>query len=96
MSPGENGGGPASEFLARYAQDLRALPPPRAPAISYFLSLKPEERDLWTTLLPSASAFQRESSARLSGGRGLDATSLLDETREWAIATVEEALEEES
>jgi hypothetical protein len=87
---------PASEFLTHYAQNLRALPPPRAPDISYILSLKPEERDLWTTLLPSASAFQRESSSKLSPGRGVDAIGLLEETREWAIATVEEALVEES
>lgn len=87
---------PASEFLARYAHDLAALPRPRSPAISYILSLTPEERDLWTTLLPSASAFQRESSSRLASGRDVDPISLLEETREWAIATVEEALVEES
>lgn len=82
---------PASDFLARYAKDLRSLPPPRDPAISYLGSLAPEQRDLWTTLLPSASAFQREA-----GSGGMDAASLLEATRRWAIETVEEALTEES
>ena len=82
---------PASAFLARYAKDLRALPSPRDPAISYLGSLGPEQRDLWTTLLPSASAFQREA-----GPGGMDAASLLETTRSWAIETVEEALTEES
>jgi hypothetical protein len=82
---------PASDFLARYAADLRGLPPPRDPAISYLGSLGPEQRDLWTTLLPSASAFQREA-----GPGGMDAAYLLETTRSWAVATVEEALSEES
>jgi hypothetical protein len=82
---------PASAFLARYANDLRALPLPRNPAISYMGSLGAEERDLWTTLLPSASAFQRET-----GHDGMDAAALLEDTRAWAIETVEEALVEAS
>jgi hypothetical protein len=82
---------PASVFLERYASDLRALPSPRDPAISYLGSLRAEERDLWTTLLPSASAFQREA-----GKGGMDAATLLTTTRTWAIETVEEALEEEA
>jgi hypothetical protein len=82
---------PASDFLRRYADELRALPPPRDPAISYLGSLGPEQKDLWTTLLPSASAFQREAA---SGG--IDAASLLETTRSWAIETVEEALSEEA
>jgi hypothetical protein len=81
---------PASEFLARYANDLRALPRPRDPAISYLGSLGAEERDLWTTLLPAASAFQREA-----GASGVDAARLLETTRAWAIETIEEALSEE-
>lgn len=80
---------PASVFLARYAKDLRALPSPRNPAISYLSSLKSDEKDLWTTLLPTASAFQRET-GRLS----VDASSLLESTRAWAVETVEEALSE--
>jgi hypothetical protein len=82
---------PAAEFLARYAKELRALPAPRDPAISYLGSLSSEEKDLWTTLLPAASAFQREA-----GHGGMDAASLLETTRAWAVATVEEALSEEA
>ena len=81
---------PAAEFLARYAKALRALPRPSDPAIRYLGSLRDDERDLWTTLLPSASAFQREA-----GPGGTDAASLLEATRTWAIETVEEALAEE-
>jgi hypothetical protein len=87
---------PAADFLARYAKALRELPPPRDPAIRYLGSLGNEERDLWTTLLPAASAFQREAG---SGGfdaahRGANAAGLLEATRKWAVKTVEEALEE--
>jgi len=82
---------PASEFLAQYAMELGNLPRPRNPAISYIGSLTPDERDLWTTLLPSASAFQREA-----GGSTLDTASLLEATRSWAVDTVREALSEES
>ena len=80
---------PAAEFLARYAKSS-ASPPPRDPAISYLGSLSPEQGDLWTTLLPSASAFQREA-----GPGGMDAASLLESTRAWAVETVKEALSEE-
>jgi hypothetical protein len=80
---------PAAEFLKRYAKDLGALPAPRDPAIPYLGSLGNEERDLWTTLLPAASAFQREA-----GPGGMDAALLLELTRDWAIRTVEEALSE--
>jgi len=80
----------ASDFLTRYAKDLRNLPRPRDPAISYLGSLTAQERDLWTTLLPSASAFQREA-----GHGGMDAASLLEATRSWAVETVEEAISEE-
>jgi Protein of unknown function DUF115 len=78
---------PAAEFLKRYAEDLRALPAPHDPAIPYLGSLGNDERDLWTTLLPAASAFQREA-----GPGGMDAALLLEMTRDWAIRTVEEAL----
>lgn len=77
----------ASDFLARYAKDLRALPPPRDPAISYLGSLGSEQRDLWTTLLPTASSFQREA-----GSARMEPASLLEATRAWAVETVEEIL----
>jgi hypothetical protein len=89
---------PAAAFLELYAKDLRALPPPRNPAISYLLSLTPRERDLWTTLLPSASAFQRETGRAGSDPalRGMDASGLLETTRSWALLTIEAALAEEA
>jgi hypothetical protein len=81
----------AADFLERYAKDLEALPRPRNPAINYLGSLGARERDLWTTLLPSASAFQREA-----GKGGANAASLLEATRSWAVKTVEETLSEEA
>jgi hypothetical protein len=85
--------GPAScgagEFLERYIGDLRSLPPPRDPAVPYFASLGEAERDLWTTLLPAASSFQRALRAS-----PIAPSELLERTREWAVAAVEEALAE--
>jgi hypothetical protein len=80
---------PASDFLGRYAEALGALPPPRDPAIRYLTTLSGEERDLWTTLLPSASAFQREMRGKIPGP-----SELLEMTRRWAIGTVEDVLSE--
>jgi hypothetical protein len=82
---------PAAEFLSRYAMDLRSLPPPRDPAINYLGSLGSGQKDLWTTLLPAASAFQREA-----GKGGIGGAALLEATRAWAVETVEEALSEET
>jgi len=80
----------AREFLERYVAELRALPTPRDPAVPYLAALGEAERDLWTTLLPAASAFQR------SAGRTapIAPAELLELTRDWAAATVEEALAE--
>jgi len=80
---------PAADFLADYARDLAALPRPRDPAIRYLTTLKSEERDLWMTLLPAASAFQREMRGSIP-----DPADLLETTREWAIGAVEDALSE--
>ncbi|MEI6876055.1 MAG: 6-hydroxymethylpterin diphosphokinase MptE-like protein [Spirochaetota bacterium] len=78
----------ASAFLRKYAAQLRSLPRPYEPAASYLGSLDPASRDLWMTLLPSASAFQRSA--------GLDrmpSTRLLETTRDWALLEIEEALD---
>jgi len=103
--------GPASEsaasFLRRYAEGLSALPPVAGQASAYLSSLGPAERDLWTTLLPSASALLRaaggrsgEARASCAGGASgaigagaADAASLLEETRAWALAELEIAME---
>jgi hypothetical protein len=78
----------AASFLKWYAKQLRTLPGPFEPAASYLASLDPEARDLWTTLLPSASAFQRSASPeRLPSAR------LLETTRAWALLEIEEALD---
>jgi hypothetical protein len=81
--------GSAASFLKGYAASLAGLPPPREPAAVYLRSLAPEDRDLWTTLLPTASAFQRTA-----GQEGKGPAPLLAEVREWALAEVAEALAE--
>lgn len=80
----------AAEFLVGYMDSLKALPPPRDPAVSYLASLGREERDLWTTLLPAASSFQRSAGREFP----LAPAELLEATRTWAISAVEEALSE--
>jgi len=80
----------AGEFLAGYLAELRALPAPRDPAVAYLASLSDRERDLWTTLLPAASAFQRS----LGPGGRLAPSALLETTRSWALSAIEESLEE--
>jgi hypothetical protein len=97
--------GPASEsaasFLRRYALGLAALPPVTGQASAYLSSLGLAERDLWTTLLPSASALRRAAGLGTAGGgpdkgtasNGADAAALLEETRAWALAELESALE---
>ncbi len=101
--------GPAAEsaesFLKRYAAALAALPEPRDPAAVYLKSLSLEERDLWTTLLPTASAFQRiqnlkradaagraECGRRASGQEDAGPANLLSEVREWALAEIRDSL----
>jgi hypothetical protein len=81
----------AAEFLEGYLGDLRALPPPRDPAVPYLASLADHERDLWTTLLPAASAFQRMLGPDSAPGPA----ELLENTRSWALSVIEESLEEE-
>ncbi len=83
--------GDAASFLEGYIAAVRALPAPSDPSLPYLGRLRPEERDLWTTLLPAASAFQRSGR-----NRGIGAADLLETTRSWAIAAVEEALGERS
>jgi len=90
--------GPAAEsaesFLHRYAAALAALPPPRDPAAVYLKSLTLEERDLWTTLLPTASAFQRAANLGAAASeRSPDGPArLLSEVREWALAEIRDSI----
>lgn len=78
----------AAAFLKRYAKGLASLPPVTGQASAYLQSLGPAERDLWTTLLPSASALRRAA-----GGDAAGAAALLEGTRAWALAELELAIE---
>jgi len=78
----------AEAFLRGYARLLAALPSPSEPAAVYLGSLDNERRDLWTTLLPTASAFRRAA-----GKDRLASADLLETTRAWALREIEEALD---
>jgi hypothetical protein len=78
------------EFLAYYLAELEGLPCPQEPAATYLDDLTGRERDVWTTMLPSAAAIRREA-----GEQTPSPVDLLAETREWCIRTVKAELEYE-
>ncbi len=77
----------AASFLRRYTREVEALPAPKENVTAYLRSLGAKERDLWTTLLPSASAIQR-----CAGGSAGGPAGLLTRTREWALAELYDVL----
>lgn len=79
----------AEAFLRDYARLLAALPPPREPASAYLGGLDHERRDLWTTLLPTASALRRGAAEERPGS-----ADLLERTRAWALEEIARALDE--
>jgi len=78
------------EFLAYYLAELEGLPRPQEPAATYLDDLTGRERDVWTTILPSAAAIRREAGEAIPSPG-----ALLSETREWCIKTVKAELEYE-
>jgi len=78
---------PAS-FLRSYEGDMAALPEPRGNAAAYVEGLSPHQRDLWTTMLPSAAAARREA-----GERAPSASAILADTRDWCLSIVRGELE---
>ena len=78
------------EFLAYYLSELEGLPQPQEPAATYLDDLTGRERDVWTTILPSAAAIRREA-----GENTPSPVALLSETRDWCIETVKAELEYE-
>ena len=78
------------EFLAYYLAELEGLPHPQEPAATYLDDLTSRERDVWTTILPSAAAIRREA-----GEQTPSPVVLLAETRDWCIKTVKAELEYE-
>jgi hypothetical protein len=78
------------EFLAYYLAELEGLPRPQEPAATYLDDLTGRERDVWTTILPSAAAIRREA-----GEHTPTPVALLSETRDWCIKTVKAELEYE-
>jgi hypothetical protein len=74
-------------FLADYLDELAALPEPREPAATYIDGLTGHQRDIWTTLLPSAAAIRREAGQHPPGP-----VELLQLTRLWCAETVRQEL----
>lgn len=75
------------EFLTSYAEDISNLPEPFHHAASYLDSLGVHERDVWTTMLPSAAAFRRAA-----GEFPPEPYELLSKTRLWCAAIVHDEL----
>jgi len=74
-------------FLESYAQDILALPAPYRHAAAYLDGLGAHEKDVWTTMLPSAAAFRREA-----GDYPPAPYELLEQTRAWCATVVQDEL----
>ncbi|MBN2875874.1 MAG: motility associated factor glycosyltransferase family protein [Spirochaetales bacterium] len=75
------------QFLSTYASDIQSLPTPYRHASSYLDGLGAHEKDVWTTMLPSAAAFHREA-----GDNTLEPSELLAQTRSWCELVVRQEL----
>jgi len=79
------------EFLSAYASDIESLPEPFSHAATYLDGLGAHEKDVWTTMLPSAAAFRREAGTKPPGP-----FELLVQTRAWCSTVVREELNRKS
>lgn len=78
----------ARDFLNAYYQGIKSLSiPDKEEEPLFFNTLKREERDLWTTLLPAAAFFRRHHPLE-----NPPQNLLLKEVREWSLNTVSAAL----
>jgi hypothetical protein len=75
------------DFLRSYAAEIDALPEPFRHAAAYLDGLGAHEKDVWTTMLPSAAAFRREA-----GDTPPAPYELLSRTRSWCASVVHEEL----
>jgi len=74
-------------FLKTYRLGIKNLPSPKEPVMDYLRNLSPKERDIWTTLLPSAAAVKREHLG--DKRKGVDILALV---KDWAIAVIDRTL----
>lgn len=74
-------------FLSAYKRDIESLPEPYEHAASYLDGLSPHEKDVWTTMLPSAAAYRREA-----GSVPPAPVELLEMTRDWCKGIVDDGL----
>lgn len=75
------------EFLASYAVELESVAVPDRNAAAYLDGLGARDKDLWTTILPSAAAIKREWT-----GTPPEPHELLTRTREWCLEEVRSRL----
>ncbi|GAB1433494.1 hypothetical protein MASR2M29_21200 [Spirochaetota bacterium] len=75
------------DFLADYKADIASLAEPQGQAQAYLDALSAHDKDLWTTMLPAAAAFRRESGQHPPGP-----SELLAETRVWCMLVIGDEL----
>jgi hypothetical protein len=84
LAPGKAMTG-ARDFLSRYAEAIRALPAINASLAAYLEGLDAEERDVLTTLLPSAAPIRRRKTE-------LSPRETLEEVRAYCLGELDRVL----
>ena len=74
-------------FIRTYNEAIRKLPVPGDPVMEYLLNLSLKERDLWTTLLPSAAALKKDLDNNAAGG-----VEILKMVQDWTLRIIGEFL----
>jgi hypothetical protein len=75
------------EFLGTYRRELKRLPIPREPLGRSWNELSKEQRVLWMTMLPAATAIKEERP-----GSDLDTVRLLEKTKSWTLRELEKRI----
>jgi len=77
----------AEDFLSRYKNGIASLPKPEKNAALYLCSLSDEQRSVFTTILPLASALKHRNSIS-------DFRELIEETKEYTTTQIDKVLAE--
>jgi len=73
-------GSSAGEFLDAYRSSLEELKQPFNPVLNYLHDLSPEEREVWSTLMPALASLRVETR-----GDALDGARLMEKVRDFAL-----------
>lgn len=71
------------DFLSAYEASISGLPEPAGQASVYVDELSAHDKDIWTTMLPSAAAFRREAELEPP-----EPSELLSTTRAWCLSVI--------